>query len=171
MAAPFWRHDVNNEPKGRGHGERPIVERLFGRCRMDPVTGCWIWMRSKDTKGYGRITKTLGEEHKTYRAHRIAWEEYYGLVPEGMCVLHQCDTPACCRPDHLFLGTLQDNSSDMVAKGRSARGPKHRAAKLTENDVLNIRKSTEPQKILAERYGVDQSAISHIKSGRVWKHI
>jgi hypothetical protein len=71
--------------------------------------------------GYGLIgsgePRTNGVT-PTMKTHRAAWLVTYGPVPEGMCVLHSCDNPPCCRPDHLFLGTLKENSEDRDRKGR-----------------------------------------------------
>lgn len=70
-----------------------------------PITesGCWIWMGSSFNSGYGCI-KLNG---KTRSAHRLAWELYNGPIPKKLFVLHKCDVPLCCRPDHLYLGTPQ----------------------------------------------------------------
>lgn len=79
--------------------------------------GCWIWTGSKNTGGHGQFT-VCG---KCITAHRVSYELYIGPIPEGMWVLHKCDNPPCQNPDHLFLGTRQDNVDDMVRKGRQSR--------------------------------------------------
>lgn len=82
----------------------------------EPNTGCHLWMGCACRLGYGRLgdvpkgTPTL--------AHRKAYEQFVGPIPEGMKVCHRCDCPSCCNPDHLFLGTQKDNLRDMFAKGR-----------------------------------------------------
>lgn len=83
----------------------------------EPNSGCWLWLGTT-SNGYGRI------DHggKTLRAHRASYEEFVGPIPKGFCVLHRCDTPCCVNPEHLFLGTQQDNMSDKAAK-RSRRHP------------------------------------------------
>lgn len=88
--------------------------------------GCWQWTKNKDRLGYGRLKISLGTRllFKTSSAHRFAWELIVGEIPEGMCVLHKCDNRACCNPDHLFLGTQQDNMQDMHKKGRGPKGYK-----------------------------------------------
>lgn len=80
--------------------------------------GCWLWTKATNNKGYGnvRINK------KYLNAHRVAYAITYG-DPGKLWVLHSCDNPSCVRPDHLFLGTHQDNMDDMRVKGRSGFGP------------------------------------------------
>ena len=78
------------------------------------TTPCLPWQRSKNKKGYGH----LWINGKTVAAHRAAWEAAKGLIPTGANVLHECDNPACVNTDHLFLGTLRDNTQDMIRKGR-----------------------------------------------------
>jgi HNH endonuclease len=94
-----------------------LEQRLKAGLVRDPDTGCLIWTGSH--KGmhkngrYGTIAVST---------HRLAWELANGPIPEGMHVLHRCDTPACCNPDHLFLGTQTDNMADKTRKGRARNG-------------------------------------------------
>jgi hypothetical protein len=136
-----------------------------------PVTesGCWIWLLRVDTPGYGRIAAN----RSSVPAHRVSWVTYRGTIPDGMQVLHKCDVRCCVNPDHLFLGTHSDNMRDMYAKGRhprsGQRGEKHHRAKLTAQEVAEIRSSSELQKILAQKYRVGQSQISSIRRGASWR--
>jgi hypothetical protein len=130
---------------------------------------CWNWQGHKDKRGYGDFSlRQSGVERKTYSAHRFAWaiSNQQDIQP-GKMICHTCDNPSCVNPKHLYLGTGFDNNSDTVKRGRAKRktGSSCSWAKLTEQDVLDIRKSTECQHILAKKYGVHQSQISRIKSG------
>ena len=80
-------------------------------------TGCIQWTGSKDKKGYGRYSGAS----KEVLAHRLAYIMHYGRIPDGLHVLHRCDNPSCCNPQHLFVGTNSDNVADKIAKGRSVR--------------------------------------------------
>lgn len=140
--------------------------------------GCWLWtgdksgpsrygswVLSKDRRSDGRYRKT-----RIY-AHRLSWELHRGEIPAGMRVLHRCDIPLCVNPAHLFLGTPADNSQDMVAKGRQARGMKKSRSGLKDNDISDIRASAETGAVLADRYGVSFQTISEIRLRKTWRHI
>lgn len=79
-----------------------------------PESGCWIWMGTTTQKGYGRLMIN----YKTIRAHRLAYEVFKGPIPENILVCHQCDIPTCINPNHLFLGTSNDNIQDIIIKRR-----------------------------------------------------
>jgi len=83
----------------------------------EPNTGCLLWTGYSDKLGYGRVNI-----NKKYGLlHRLSYEKYKGQIPNGLCVLHKCDTPACFNPDHLFLGTKYDNKMDSIRKGRDPK--------------------------------------------------
>lgn len=135
-------------------------------------TGCMVWKGTLDIGGYGRmrISRQRGKQGKFRAAHRVAWEHANACrVPRGRMVLHLCDNRACVNPDHLFLGTAQDNSSDMVAKGRSMRGEAHHKAKLSEADVMAIRQDGRSESVIAADYGVAKSTINAIRARRIWR--
>lgn len=92
---------------------------LFDRfwSKVDTSGDCWLWTAAVDRKGYGKIGEG-GAGGRTLIASRVGYELQVGPIPEGMSVLHLCDTPACVRGDHLFLGTQKENLQDMVAKNR-----------------------------------------------------
>ena len=105
--------------------------------------------------------------------HRAVYQEAHGDLPEGMVVLHTCDNPRCINLDHLIAGTQSENVRDMISKGRdnyvNPKGESHGQARLTEEQVAEVRASSDIQRVLAARYGVSRTAISAIKTGRSWK--
>lgn len=100
-------------------------------------TGCWLWTGSQTEQGYGHIRIN----NITVIAHRFSWFLYHGRIEKDICVLHKCDVPSCVNPEHLFLGTRKDNVRDCIKKDRraSAKGENNNAAKLTHEDVVEIR--------------------------------
>lgn len=152
---------------------KTIKERLLAGIEIVTESGCWVWVRATDSWGYGHMH--VGK--KKISTHRLSYMEFVDEIPKGLCVCHRCDIPACVNPNHLFLGTHQDNATDKVKKGRSfgrkgkRTGEGNPAAKLTEKDVLKIRASSESKKALSEKYGVIIGTIASIKAGRSWKHI
>lgn len=82
--------------------------------------GCWVWQGSKNRDGYGLFMRDGRRRpgRRCERASRVSWELHRGPIPRGLWVLHKCDNPSCVNPDHLFLGTVQDNVADMMRKGR-----------------------------------------------------
>ena len=149
--------------------------RLYSKVDMSPGQGpkgeCWEYQGGKHKFGYGMINRSGSKASEVTTSHAYGWEVENGPVPDGMFVLHKCDNPPCCRPDHLFLGTHQDNVDDMCGKERHQHGEKHCRAKLTETEVLEIRASTGSERQLAKKYGVTDSAIHLIRSMRTWKHL
>jgi hypothetical protein len=107
---------------------------------------------------------------KAVYAHRAAWEMVNGSIGD-LYVLHRCDNRKCVNPEHLFLGTFDENMADMVRKDRQALGTRNGHAKLTDDQVRGIRAATGRQKAIAAEFGVTQSLISMIRSGRIWQHI
>lgn len=88
------------------------VERFWAR--VSKTDTCWLWTGEIKNRGYGTVTVAGRPKY----AHRIAYELAYGPMLPGLQCLHRCDTPACVRPEHLFLGTQGDNIRDMVSKNR-----------------------------------------------------
>lgn len=102
-------------------------------------------------------------------AHRVAYELAIGPIPEGLCVCHKCDTPACVNPEHLFVGTAADNNRDMTEKGRRSRDTGSR--KLTDDQVRAIRflvAAGISRADAARAYDVSRPAVSHICTGKSW---
>ena len=135
----------------------------------DKSGDCWLWTGPKDKDGYG-YAKLRGR--RVEKAHRLAFRLYRTNVPDGMLVCHSCDNPACCNPEHLFLGTALDNKTDSVAKDRHVRGEKlYWKAKLTESDVLAIRDDKRSSYDIAAEYGVTATLVQSIWKRKIWKHV
>ena len=137
-------------------------------------TPCIEFQGYRNAAGYGRV-RCKG---KRVYAHRKAWEDKNGPAPEGMMIRHRCDNPSCINPDHLLLGSHQDNMQDMVARDRQSKRPGSRNpfAKLTEGQAREIRDrlrahywgiSTD----LAAEFKVSKRTIARIKSGEGWNHV
>jgi hypothetical protein len=146
------------------------VDRFLSKVPAEPdENGCLIWLTCRDYDGYGMFHFN----GNNVRAHRFAWEITHGAIPKDLWVLHKCDVPSCVNVDHLFLGTAQDNTLDMFAKGRAykVRGEDHPMARLTEDDVREIRsyRGIASQGVLAEDYGVTPGLISAIWLNKLWK--
>jgi hypothetical protein len=148
-------------------------QRSFEDCYMpEPNTGCWLWLRSRDRKGYGFYSGITGNGSRS--AHRASWEIANGPIPLGFFVLHKCDTPQCVNPDHLELGTHKKNMDDAKLRGLFAVGEAHPSAKLTDVDVMEIRRrlaADETQVSIAPLFNVSQSHISAIHLNKKWKHL
>jgi len=93
------------------------IARIMAGSIPEPNSGCWLWLGSTNAKGYAH----LKYNNRQQRANRFSWTAYNGEIPPGLHVLHRCDNRLCVNPDHLFLGTNQDNVDDRVNKGRSGK--------------------------------------------------
>lgn len=109
----------SKNPNYKGRAPEPIKPRLE-KFHIKTENDCWEWTSWKEHRGYGQISVN----GKRRQAHRVAYEEYVGKIPSGIFVCHSCDNRACINPKHLWLGTAQDNTNDMMRKGRHWRQPK-----------------------------------------------
>lgn len=99
-------------------------DRFDAKVLKGAYSTCWIWTGARNPAGYGNIR---GFKSETMKAHRLSWIMHRGDIPKGMNVCHHCDNPPCVNPDHLFIGTFQDNTADCKSKGRLRSGPLRRA--------------------------------------------
>jgi hypothetical protein len=107
---------------GRHKDGRTLLERLLNKVVVNDVTDCWEWQGGKNNIGYGMMRDDL----KMRTTHRVSYEEHKGPIPAGLCVMHSCDNPICCNPDHLSLGTHKQNTQDMMSKGRAKPFGQHK---------------------------------------------
>jgi hypothetical protein len=150
-----------------------VLQRFENNIFYSPC-GCHYWIGNQRKKqGYGGFRYN----GKMMLAHRVSYLLNKGEIGDKH-VLHSCDNPYCVNPDHLFLGTHQDNMSDMKKKGRgvSLKGSDHyaSASEFTDQEVLSIKKQLRlgvKQSHIAALYGVHKTTIQGIASGKSWKHI
>lgn len=152
-------------------------ERMLETC-CEQKNGCWLWTgyRCEPKKIYGLTSCNLDGKKKKILAHRLSYRLWKGEIPEGLFVLHSCDTPLCINPGHLHLGTSLDNMNEMKQRGRGRKvmGEKNHKSKLKEHEVLEIRKLYSvglTQRNLAKKYGVAWSTIHYILIRKTWKDI
>ncbi len=157
---------------------KSLSERLWSRVNRDG--DCWEWTGYRRESGHGQLSGPDGK--RLTSPHRVAYELECGPIPEGMVVMHKCDNPPCCNPDHLELGTQADNLRDMFAKGRHRTGrltgERHGKSKLTDAQRVEIRERYDPEfceyvsgkgttrvrsnvKELAQEFGVSRACIRY----------
>lgn len=167
-----------------------LKTRLVSKVLPSYATGCWLWSGARlkpPSMGYGMIKV----DRKQRLVHRVSYQVYIGRIPDGFVVMHKCDNPACINPEHLTAGTQAENLADCRAKKRTRpatgdrhgskknpacvrRGERHGMAKLKTGDVVRIKsllKEGVMQKHIAEMFGVSISAISGIRTGKLWRSV
>lgn len=131
---------------------------------------CLLWPYSTDDDGYGVVPY----DGKASRAHRVAFRVWHARWPEP-CALHDCDTPQCFNPFHLYEGTNRNNVDDRLIRGRGAYGERTGGAILTESQVRRIRQEYSYRKVgcyqLGNKYGVAPCTIHAVITHRIWKHL
>lgn len=117
----FCGHSCHSASKAK-----PEAVRFWAKVeKSTEPDGCWLWTAATFHGGYGMFRSREDGRWVMRHAQRVAWAWLRGPIPDGMWVLHRCDTPACVNPDHLWLGTNADNTADRHAKGRDAKGERH----------------------------------------------
>ena len=152
-----------------------IMNRFYSHVMLPDENGCMIYIGAKNHYGYG----IFYDRTRQIRAHRFSYERHLGKIPNGLFVMHSCDNPQCVAPEHLSVGTHQDNMNDCKRKSRNylipARyGHDSNLSKLKEKDVIEIRKQLEMGlsiKNIANRFNVTTQNIKYIKIKKIWAHI
>lgn len=158
---------------------RPLAERFWEKVdKQGPIgpyldTQCWTWKASKNKRGYGLIGIAASRPAK---AHRVSWILNLGEIPDNMFVLHRCHNTSCVNPEHLYLGTHLENSSDRVATHRQGAlfGSRHPNSILAEADVyriLELRSLGRTATSIAKEFGVRPTTVTDICAGRSWCHV
>lgn len=154
------------------HGRPPIdfwsrVDKN-GPIARDGMTPCWIWRGAKTAEGYGRFS----DRGRDSLAHRVAYLLESGSIDDVEAVMHKCDVRDCVNPNHLQAGTRAQNNADCKAKRRNAAGERSGTAKLTAEQVDDMRfrfRNGDSRYSLAERFGVSHRQVCYIVRGQKWK--
>lgn len=146
-----------------------VEQRFEDKYIPEPMSGCWLWTAYVAPSGYGKISVNYVSKY----AHRLSYEFANGKIDSGACVLHKCDNRICVNPDHLFLGSREENNLDRVKKGRSngPKGERNASSKLSRVQVEEIFYSKSNINELTKKYDVKKCQIYAIKGKRAWKHI
>lgn len=145
------------------------MERFWSKAKANPETKCWEWQGAKTKHGYG----VFRDGKRIWRAHRFSFSLHNpDAEMDGLVVCHKCDNPACVNPEHLSLGTVQDNIKDKVDKGRSNESKELKAG-LTEKEaqeILDLQGVFVSSRI-AKVYGVPKDTVWAIWEGRIFRNL
>lgn len=137
------------------------------------MSECVLASGARNRKGY--VMKRCPIRKNNFGAHRLAWIERHGPIPEGMVVMHTCDNPPCVNIEHLRLGTTAENVADMMAKGRNSKGESRPLSVLSEMAVRVIRRlcanGVMAQSEIAATFGVCQPTVHKIHARKAWRHL
>lgn len=132
--------------------------------------GCKRWLRSHN--GEGRASYVHQNKRKLVTRFLLEKKLNRSLLPTELAC-HSCDNPWCVEVEHLWVGCSKTNMEDKVKKNRQHKpiGITHGRAKLSDQDIINIRADKRFEKIIAEEYGVSKSLIGQIKRRECWRHL
>ena len=132
---------------------------------------CWEWQAYTLWDGYGQF-RFFG---KNIKCHKVAYMYYFGPIPPGLWILHNCDNRLCVNPEHLYAGTRKDNDNDVINRGR-LQGSKNGNNILIEEDIYEIITDVYNDKYrscsqIANKYNLDTQTIRNIFKRKSWKHV
>lgn len=161
-----------NKKGNNHHSYKPLTERIKENIKIDD-NGCWIWTGYKRWAKSRMVYGALKVNGKHMLAHRASYEAFKEPIPVGLSACHKCDVPLCVNPEHIFLGTTEDNMKDMASKFRGTHGEKGVHSKLTASQVLSIRAmaGTKYHREIAKEFNVSTVTITQILNRKYWKHI
>jgi hypothetical protein len=148
------------------------AERFWLKVKILGKDDCWLWVAGTRRDGYGVFQ--VFNPHKNFAAHRFAFEDKVGPIPSRLYVCHRCDRKLCVNPSHLFLGTQKDNMVDAVSKGIMRKGSRHGMAKLTEDNIRDIRRQSHSGMSAAKialGLKISPSNVRLILTGETWNHV
>ena len=146
--------------------DEPTLARFMAK--VNKTETCWLWTASRNQYGYG----VFRFNRERIRSHRLSYLHHHGEIPEGLVVRHKCRNKHCVNPDHLEVGTQKENIADKVRDGTDDRGEKSVRAKLSTDQVLDIRSRTgQTQQAIAKEFEVSHHTISRIRRRETWTHI
>ena len=195
-AKPLWRlrTGVEHDPAALDEYQQPTTEadrfwaKVYKRglipAHLD--TPCWLWMAGKQPFSYGHFHRA--EKGQGEAAHRVAWELTHGASAGEAHVLHKCDNPPCCNPDHLYVGGPHENRMDALRRGRDntasgddngsrtvphrrPRAESHGNAKLSWSASVAIRTAVAAgatQASQAKKYNVSPATVSAVINNKRW---
>lgn len=132
---------------------------------------CWVFEYGTiDSSGRGSIAvRSKDGRYRMQLVHRVAWEIEYGAIPEGVQILHHCDTSNCCRPSHLYAGGYAENAEDCSSRGRRSSG------KVVTREIVLLTREAHAKGIsmyrLAKDLELSPATISSIVNRQTWKHV
>lgn len=158
----------------RKHGSPYVVKQPRGVSDLERFdfwtkptdSGCLEWMGDKDRNGYGKMWVREVPGKRKMQAHRWAYEHFIGPIPDSLLVCHRCDNPSCVTPEHLFLGTHQDNRIDCVRKNR--HNVRHKLTVEIANQIRARHRELGSQRKVAAEFGVAKSTVGSVLRGERW---
>ena len=155
--------------------KQKIQDLLKNKIIINPISYCWEWQGYRNKKGYGNQVLIINKNlRKTLLSHRLSYLVFKEMINDGkLLILHNCDNPCCINPDHLRLGTNEDNMKESANKNRICYGERIPSSKLKEKDIIEIRKLTRDglsTRKIAKIFNINQRTVSHINNN-TWRRV